>query len=727
MVFDPDANVCVDVPRCGGALCTADEFCDFPQNGEAPRCVARCPEGEALNASDTCVSCTVSCGTGPNHGRIIDGDCACEDDVYCAEHTSGLSDPRCQTNPCPPGEATLDGMTCTVCSITCGDDEGERNRIWPFRTLTDTCFCETQSGYYPQLGGVGTPSLCDADADGWINDTADAAFAAADTAGDTAILANFRCDRRIVDRVELVNEYEQTREVGVCSGELYDWAPGNPPGACGSPSPIVLVESDFLDDENSILSDNTNFPPYGTRKLRAWEVNRLTKACVSVSADYNLNSIEDLQETQPLDKAEIGGGSDSELLLRATAFFVELHRGYYVAPSVAGAPGSYRVQERRRCDDDFPALYEVGRNDLYWEGCTRLRDATWNDAGPRIGLDFGQFACADAIGSCSLPAPTSTGLNKDGDLVDDHDLCALVDDGPLPANEPWLGMNHSSQFRCVQIGTGTEDYYAQRATLNGSGASPSYDFNSCAAVDCDGQGPSCMETTAHGAGALQPGSPRVTCQYLDGTVGNVPDDTVGLVAVRYANALGAYSRGCINESSGTIAGASPPEVGRGWSRLCDGFDADPSSYLTSASRGDFGKLICSCDRNYAGQDCEYSCPSRTGADHTPLHLGGGTPYGNPEHGWYDCDDYDYCTLVPPDSGFTGGRQGYWMCGEMTSTQAVSGDPARPGDPFMTGDVDMGSGAKPAALTGNVRTVPFVRQELKSSACASAASPCYELF
>jgi hypothetical protein len=723
--YDPDQNKCVEIPRCGDQICSSDEFCDFPQTGGPPSCVSRCDPGQVLDASSACVTCSITCSSSNLHGRQIDGQCVCEDDVYCAYHTDGSSQ-RCQTNPCPNGEATLDGTTCTACGIACGDDAGERPRLWPFRDSSANCFCETQSGYYTPYGGTATPRQCDADNDGWINETANLSWEAADGVDDIGILGNFRCDRRIIDRVVLMNDMGQRREVGICQGQMYDWAPGpgNMPAECSAdPEKVVLFETDALEDDTSIATNNVSFPIYGSRKLRAAELNRMTKACVSTSADFNLNQVEDLQETQPLLKTELAGGAtDADWLFRATSFFVELHRGVYQPPTVAGEPGAFVVQERSRCDD-FPATYAAGP-DGYWEGCQRRRDASWNEASlnNRTGLDFAQFDCAATSGSCALQAPVFTSLpSRDGDLVVDHDVCAMETQLELPiANEPWRGMNQSSQFRCMQISSTTDPYKAPRIQLSGGGGTdPTYDFNSCSAVTCSGT-PGCVESTTQGSGEAQPDDPAISCQYQLGTSGNVPTDTVGLVAVRFLQKNGSYARGCINESLGTFSGATAAEVGRGWSHLCDGFDANPNGFLTAGSVGNFGKLICSCGLRYAGKNCEYVCPVNGTPYHERLHVGGSADffYTAPEQSLYNCGPTGYCTQAAPDGSFPGGRRGSWMCGEITSTLAVDGDPVMT-DPLQLGKYE---------LSGAVRIVPFVRVPMKTdqTACDSG-TPCYELF
>ncbi len=729
-VFDPDINKCVELDKCGTDICTDEEYCYYPQSGEPPACEDRCPEGQAYDSGGTCVVCAETCPDGELYGRQIDGVCVCEGDVFCAQQHDGSSDPRCQANPCDEGDAT-DGTTCTSCSLTCGDDPGERSRVWPFRTLGGLCLCETQQGYFLRYGGSGIPELCDADLDGWINEVASDTYDVAKPAAgdvDSAMLANFRCERREIDRVVQINEYGQEREVGVCGGMLYNWAPGSgPPTACtgSEPAAVVLWEPSKLDDDNAIVSDDGNFEVYGTddlpvRKLAAAEVNALTKACVSLNSDYNLNGIQDRVEEQPLSKTEMTGGpTDRDLLMAANAHFIELHSTFYEAPASTLLPGALIIRERNRCDASFPVTYSVGRGG-YWEGCLRRRDQTWLDTGDRTGIDFGATACDPPVadGTCPLTPPATTSGSADSDTVIDHDLCAFEAAGMLPfADEPWLGMNHSSQFRCFQVATGSELYKAPRTDMRGGGGTANkYDFNRCRAAG----------TLAPLAGESQPSDPVIECEYKAASVGDVPDDTVGLVAVNYDSTT--YNRGCINESKGTVSGTSDS---KGWSSLCPGYLDNPNGVLTTDNLGDFGKLICSCGDEYSGTMCEYSCPVRYRIPKSlvlgRLHRGGDkTKHPSGKQSEYSCDPVSgYCLSVPPEAtpGFPGGRDGFWMCGEFTASRAVGGDP------FMTGSFDEAGGTVTGELTGNVRTVPFVRKELTAdqTACNSDPDKCFTLF
>jgi len=730
-VFEPDLNMCVELPGCGSDVCEADEFCDYPQTGEIPGCVARCPTGQAYDGDGFCAVCATICPDGLTFGRQIDGECVCEDEVFCAQQFDGAD--RCVVSPCPEGEAT-DGTTCTACVLACGNDEGERTRIWPIRTRQNECICETQAGYYLPYGSSASPRLCDQDLDGWINETAESTYTVASTAvqGKTgeAMLANFRCEIREIDRIVQINEYGQKREVGVCSGELYNWEPDSLPVACEGVNlaVMILAEPDVIDDDNAMANDATSFYPYRTRALKAAEVNSLTRACVSTGSDYNSNGIVDLVEAQPLTKLEAGGASDAELLLLSNTHFIELHTTGYTPPTSVLLSGSLWVKERSRCAAEFPVTYSVGRGG-YWEGCLRRRDNDWDEAEDRTGIDFGYTACAAADGTCPLPSPTTTDDNDDGDQTLDHDLCAYESFGNLPLDEePWLGMNHSSQFRCAQVSSGGGAHQVPRSLLQGGTGVDAYDFNHCTANG----------TVSPSDGYPQPSDPVIECVYQDGAGGgDVADDAVGMVSVNYLPDYPVYppappdpppyTRGCIDEAGGTIGDTID---GPGWSLLCPGYTENPTGVFTTDNLGDFGKLMCSCGNEYSGTNCEFACPVRYGNSllESRLHRGNNAydGYTEAQKSEYGCDPLSgYCLAVPPDpyTGFTGGRQGLWMCGEFTASRGVDGKV------FMTGSFEESSGTVAGELRGAVRTVPFVRTQMAADpgVCSGDANKCFTLF
>ncbi|MEQ9498064.1 MAG: hypothetical protein RIT81_14430 [Deltaproteobacteria bacterium] len=714
---DPRTGQCVEVEACGDGQCFDGEFCHYPQDGRAPECRLRCPSGMAMTEAGACIACgAVSCGGGEIHGALVEGQCVCEDQTFCAYNSD--SGARCRANPCGPQEAvsTLGGA-CTSCNVTCGNDDGETDRVWPWRDQFGGCFCETQDDYYQPYGGGATAMACDQDGDGWINVTAQNAFLSASTGvnnvPDEATLANFRCARRTIDRIRLVNEFGQRRDIGLCGtdGVVLDWAPGQAPAAClNGPNVVTLAESDTLESDNLLSSDDVQFPNLGARKLKAVELNALTKACASVEADFNLNGTTDLLEQQPLNRTQLPGSTDAELLFRAAAFFVETHAGYYQAPGAGAGPGVYVVEERSRCGDDFPLGYQV--NEGYWRGCERRRNPSFDGLTPtasRVTMDFAQFGCADGTGSCDVAPPLTTGTSTDGDNVVDHDVCALRAAGQYPiADVPWRGMNHHNQFVCAQIGAGTAHYRVPTSELSSpANADPAFDFNSCAAVTCAGEA-GCEESFARDGEPTQPEVPNLDCSYTAGTA--IPADAVGFVSARFAQLTEQepYVRGCINEAVE-------------FSDLCPGYTANPEAVLTSANRGDSGKLVCACGLEYAGPNCEFACPQRAGTD-GKLHFGGPerTDLTLAEQQQFGCiigpgqSEGGFCTQHAPDAsiGFTGGPRGYWLCGEPTVTH-----PADPAQPFLEGTLSSGG---QVFMSGMVKASP-VRRSLLASTATSACT------
>ncbi|MEO1229542.1 MAG: hypothetical protein AAFZ18_11595, partial [Myxococcota bacterium] len=725
---DPRTGQCTEVEACGETQCFDGEFCHYAQDGRPPECRLRCPAGQAMTESGQCVSCgALSCGSGEIHGALVENQCVCEADTFCAYNSD--SGPRCQTSPCPAGQArSVLGGACTQCNVTCGNSEGEGDRVWPWRNQIGNCFCETQDDYFMPTGGTRQATACDADGDGWINFIAENAYQSAQQGPsggpDAAVLANFRCARREVDRIRLVNEYGQRRDVGLCGsdGVVRDWAPGDLPTECAAgPISVTLAESAELESDNAIGSEDTVFPALGGRKLRAAELNMLTKACVTPEADFNANMVADLAEEQVLDRARLPGSTDAELLFRAVSYFVETHTGRFLSSGSGTRPGRYIIEERSRCEADFPLTYDNAAAD-YWRGCTRRRESSFDTANPLASLnsfDFSQFSCDASTGSCDLLPPVTTGASADGDAVEDSDVCALraaglvpfapvADDGTHPGDTPWRGMNHASQFKCARIGTGTGNQYVAASVLGGASTAPEHDFNQCSARACAGQA-GCEESTKQDADRTQPSVPNIDCSFASGT--GVAVDSVGFVSSRFTQATEAtpYTRGCVNESA-----AFP--------QLCPGYTQNPDAVLTSANPALFGKLSCGCGAQYGGLSCEFACPVRAGAAmNGKLHFGGPIIPGltAAEAADYGCITAPgqsgfggYCTqFVAVPNQFVGGSRGYWMCGQPNAARPAGGG----NDPSQTGQA---SGGGTYTLSGVVPATP-VRRGLHTSTATDA--------
>lgn len=760
--FDLDSNKCVEIVFCGNSICGDGEFCFYPQDGSAPSCANTCMDGEAFNEeSGQCEACAVQCADGENFPAMIsvpDGNggttqtCACADDVFCSYHSDGTS-ARCFESECESGEArTSAGNTCSSCNLNCLTVPGATGRVWPIKNIAGDCLCETRDGFYYQLGGSSSALECDLDRDGWINQQARTTYGNALNVQDQSQLGNFRCQLREVDRVRLVNEYGQRRDVALCNGLFYDWNPSvGPPPECATQqdrATVILYEPDTIDDDQK-MSSQPEFPSYGSRLLRASEVNPMTKACINASADYNDNGVPDLTEAQPLKKGDLGdpAATDEEYFFRAFANFVELHTAYYRPPSLANEPGIYVIEERSRCDDDFPLRYENPRDGFYWDQCTRSRRGDFDGAAEgRPGFDFANYHCDAMTGACQLEDLSILATGSDGadlDVIPDHDLCALDAANMLPlSSDSWLGMTHHSQFQCVsfQSGVVAANEYHKVSISNvyeGGVGSPQFTANGCDADQmCNPMDANCQEsvpkvpTSDPVLGVIaQPRAPKFTCQRRASSM--LSNDQVGFANVRYLRSSdsaslawsnGSYIRGCVDESEGTD--------GFGFSNYCGGSpnnsngsggNQSPSGgLLTGANAGDYGRLICSCNDNYSGNDCSVVCTSG-------LHVGGvstqfdsAAPITAAQKAEWDCGDDYFCKLYPTvqgaNGGFPGGRRGFWLCGEQVLNAHVTGEPTNSGTDAQ------GSVYK---LEGKIERVPIGRTPLKSACPANA--PCYESF
>lgn len=780
-IFDADANACVAVEVCGSSICVDAEFCFYPQNGAPPECRARCAAGQAYDeATNTCIGCNVQCGDGGTFAStILDAQgtptCACAEDVFCSYHSDGVSR-RCFESECEAGEAKTEAGQCSDCPLNCGDDPGESTRVWPTRDNTGECFCETLQGSYRPYGNSAKPELCDVDQDGWINRTAKLTFDDATQNMDAAMRSNFRCERREIDRVRLVNEYGQRRDVSLCDGGFHDYAPGSYPTACATAAErekIILFEADALDDDAKLSLGDSAYPLYGARRMRASEVNSMTKACISINADYNANGVQDVVEAQPFKRSNLADPtvSDDEFFFHGLSFFTELHTSYYQPPSVGGEPGVYVIAERSRCDAGFPLTYPEAKEDYYWDQCTRGRRGDFdNQNAPKPGFDFADYHCGQDDGTCDLPDVIATlGAGGDGDDYDDivdHDLCSLAREGKLPLpDDRWLGMTHSSQFQCAQFkSTLAMDALAHHVGLDNvydgtpQAANPTqFVANLCDATKqcADSTDPGCHDsepvvssTDPTLALIAQPRAAAFECEAKNSS--DVAQDSVGFALVRYIRPEGngnslaydgmQYVRGCMDESKGTD--------GRGWSQFCPGYQENPAAVKAAGNSGNFGALVCTCSAGYGGLECEIGCPGRGGS--TMLHVGGPnarvddptSPLDGPDQQPFTewaCDPNDfYCLLYPPtelSSGeiFPGGRRGYWMCADFSLTRSAPGV-----DPVMRETTAAGDVFE---LDGQVEKTPLRRswrdetdpanprdRVLESTACATPGTgDCFELF
>jgi hypothetical protein len=319
---------------------------------------------------------------------------------------------------CEPNQA-LHGSICVTCAGLC-TAPGETGVLEPKTTLSGRCVCQTRDGYYWEGASLST-SPCDADHDGWVAQAARSSI----ESSDPVIRTNARCQVRSIDRFVLVNQRGESLDVLL---------PGN----------LELYEPDRLDDEGLDsyrgAPDEGGVPLYGASKPPARALNPLTKYCAA--GDFNGNGAPDALEWQT-------DPSLKDFPFTAFAYFAELHRGWY--ESVPGQPsGRYVIREKARVgqgedDDPVPGLYDPTQEQgdvgplLRCEVWPDPRYVSGDESSNNVGLDFARFS----------PYPGS--LDFAHRVIDDATGLPLVIPTPKPGEVHFTGMNHHSQFRCVQI------------------------------------------------------------------------------------------------------------------------------------------------------------------------------------------------------------------------------------------------------------------------------------
>jgi hypothetical protein len=599
---------CSDQPTCDpGALTSiaadcAGKFENCVEDGDGARCEG-CVE-DAVKKDDRCVP-ILSCGSA-----------TCSQDEYC---DSGAS--KCEKLPCPVGQAKADNGKCSSCAVTCSA-VGLTGRVWPFRTRADTCVCETVRNYFMPSDQRASPARCDADQDGWVRQEADDDSVRA----DAALRSNARCAILRVDGVVLRDEFGSSREIRSCGDGEGLVAEGSP-DPCTSRKPMRLLETERNDlpgktnSEHAPTYDHLDSVGSGGRLLQARELTSLTKACVTANADYNDNGDSDLTEQQV--RPGSGTGNDDQQRLQSFAYFTELYRAWYEAPS-SGTSGKLVIAERSRCDTSefylsywdgdnsfapyssadpavdlhqsgvMPTVTQTGSN--YWRNCERRRDPRYDTE--HAGFDFEQWSCGLTTGSCPSSKPAHAMQNASEfdwktKLLRGQGLCGA--NGASPADGAWRGLNHSSQFKCVQIDNGlgvTPPKY--RADDFGPGGKLILNL-------CETTGDS--RPTHEGSPSYEP---VLRCAPQNPTGGVDSEVGVAWAAVTFRQytdsgvlngASGGYEGGCIDEDT---------EWGDNW--LCpsplytqdsDGLQSygryscygQPQNYLWGASESETGQLL----------------------------------------------------------------------------------------------------------------------------------------
>ena len=611
-------QACVDSPGADGVcmpgVCDAGYrwvsasstcvACVSPGCSAEPTCAPGLPNSLACGAENRVCGTTDGVGScGACLEGFLDVGGVCQPDVRCGSSTctaaqycdeSMPSAPVCRARCAGANDAFDTAGTCIRCA-SCAGVPGSTGRVWATTNSLDECLCETEPGYFIDPGGTATPVSCDADGDGWVRQ--EAIQVVDRTPVDPALLANMRCTIRTVQRFVLADEYGTESTIESCeSGLLQDRATET---TC-TPRPVRLYEirRNDVDDDPALA---TAAPAYaaGGRVLRANERNSMTKLCVSVNADFDGDGStttppEDLRQVQPMTAALNEAGR-----IRAFSHFGELYRMIFVPPVAPAVDGTLRIEERSRCDAAFPLAYDsrrAGYNvtmpapESYWRNCERRRTPSFNRDAPGPGSDFGQWSCSATEGSCpaaaapanpmyaTMPTPPARAADgvavMAGTLVRDHGLCEL--NGDATESRVFRGMNHHSQFQCVEVVADSampQAHQRRRVAFDATGTLVS---NGC-------QVPAGSASRTLSDGSVEP---AITCAA---STALPAAGSVVWAAVKYqpygdpdsgGTRTGTYAGGCVNETAE-------------WPALC------PSTLFglcSSASQSAFGRYCCfGCD------------------------------------------------------------------------------------------------------------------------------------
>ncbi len=634
-VEDPASGACVERRTCAELACAA-------QNRD-------CVEGPPAQCT-TCSCGFVDDGAGGCRARRTCAESACAPTQSCRD--DGCGDAMCDGPICTPTQTwDMYSASCVECPVSCTDgtpSEGETGNVAPGTVFVGAgvpgvCICETQPGYfYSREAGSGT-FPCDADGDGWVRQTARSSIEST----DAVLRAQARCT---VHRVSSVNLEGDAPERRTHSETL--------------PTPLVLYESLRNDDPAQLdLAPATEVPSYGTRRLRARELNSMTKACVGPAADHNHNFVADVAEYAGIAFPTGGGVSEVPTALRSSyeqytrfSYFVELHEGAFVPddPTAYGSrpatgphyvDGVYRIAERPRALaaslGGVPVNYGRAASDPsvnHYRECRRHRDADYGTVttmatgfdlaahvadGEAVMTHHSQYRCLQVVDDTTWSAAD---LSRNRHLARLRDLqlpsqyavnlCSVTGepvpgDGPLNPDSPLLVCSVSDTLPPLSINQvvwGAVEYVHGVTPRAGETLLPSISCTSSA--DCF-DGMTCVAGTCQGRS-------EITCDPMR----SCPS---GLRCVEgYCRASG-YVRGCVDEC--TEHGLLPP------AEQCSGIGTP--GVACEADRANFGQVQCGCGRNYGGASCEVGCP-------TPELM------------------LDPSYAISP-------RSGYWMCGHFAAS------------------------------------------------------------
>lgn len=614
--FSDDLGTCVPSTTCDPA--PAEGSIAAECEGNLRQCVENVP---GLAQCGACVAGKVpddpaDPDAGACRDPVVCADLSCDAGQFCIapDGEDAYCNDECVTNEGDPG-VEFPGGICAFCPAC--DAAGEDGPYLAALTGADRCICQTLDGYYWEEGS-GTTKKCDADEDGFLNVSAQPALNA--TAGG-AVATNARCDVRAIDRVVVVNVVGEELSVSLNA-------------------PTILFESERNDDVAAMAratseAGTPELPEVGARYLRVEELNAFTKVCAGVTADFNDNGVSDVEEYQELDPMSVPASRAALRPFLPFGYFLELYRGYYVAPTGGETAGHFRVVERSRAESATRAVPLV-----YPDGVAQEPDP----AGGLADID------AEYWRSCSrFQDPDYAADSTGGSVPTTHDFARLDD------TSVWTGANHHAQFKCIQVvqqaEAGDPPHEVPLADVTGSNPDPI--LNSCEAGATTGP------DTGAGEDARNPSEPAMTCTV----VASVAAGDVGLAVVPfrpYGEGTGAaddmYLGGCINECA---------EL----KDTCPGYDEDqPAQTSCVGDLGNYGRLFCGCRETQAGTSCEVGCGTTDLRTSTPSQPN--TPYTAGEFR-------------------TAPRLGWWLCGELQGASVVDADDGQSGGYKLTGGVVTG--------------------------------------
>jgi hypothetical protein len=315
--------------------------------------------------------------------------------------------------------------------------------------------------------------------------------------------------------------------------------------------PLRLLEP-VRNDVQALLDLASDAPVWGDRRPLAKELNALTKGCFNGTtyASYDADKASDHEQSQNLVDLQ-----SETARLQSFAYFMELYSSFYRPSTGTGTAGTLVIRERSRCGTSFPLHYvdkdappSTITNRDYWRNCQRLAEVPYKPDKP--GFDFAQWSVGVKPGPAWVTDPPWLAPEPHTRVgaMPQYGLCAL--NGAPPSDGAWRGMNHHSQFKCIEFSSADPTFLVYNSckiigtksvSIAGSTAEePSFD---CAVVTTPQQGQVVWGLVAYARyGAVGQLDGGATVPHPKGGV------PTGELAVYPADGIGGeYVRGCINE------------------------------------------------------------------------------------------------------------------------------------------------------------------------------------